>query len=319
MGGLGWLVLLVAIADWLALRFRVVSHSPWVLAILVALALSLLGLRWAGVIRNLARHPERRGSRAAELCLVSGVLLALLAGMTNWLLGLQGYVILIEGDSVPVHGASHLQGFEAGPVARMDEMGLVLALDEVELVPASDGGFYPRSRLRFWRDDGEAVPLELGARQSATSGSLRFFQGAFGFAPRIVIVRDEVTLFDRVVPFVTERRGPSGISFEGSFTLESEAIRVAGVIDLTGLDEALRGHATLHLEVSRGDQPLGRGSLRPGHFAAIEEGYRIGFAGLEKWSEVDIMRRNYGKAVVGGTVLAMAGALAWAVARWRRW
>jgi hypothetical protein len=163
------------------------------------------------------------------------------------------------------------------------------------------------------------VRLHVAPLESDSSGSLRFFQGAFGFAPRIVILHEETTLFDRVVPFVTERQGASGISFEGRFTLESERLDVQGVIDLANLDEALRGHAILHLEVSQDGLPLGSGSLRPGHFAEIEKGYRIGFAGLEKWSEVDIMRRNYGQVVVAGAALALAGALLWPVARWRHW
>ena len=49
----------------------------------------------------------------------------------------------------------------------------------------------------------------------------------------------------------------------------------------------------------------------------IEEGYRIGFAGLEKWSEVDVSRRTYGGAVLAGAALALAGAVLWPIAAWR--
>jgi hypothetical protein len=319
LSGLGWLILALAVVDWLALRTRTLSHPPWVLAILVTVAAALLAWRTGQVVVRMARRRGGRIAAAAELGLLAGVLIALVGGMTNWLLGLQGFVILVEGDSVPLHGAAHLQGFEAGPLARLEEMGLVLALDEVELVPTGANELYPHSHLRFWRRDGEPVRLHVAPLESDSSGSLRFFQGAFGFAPRIVILREETVLLDRVVPFVTERRGSSGVSFEGQFTVESDRLDLQGVIDLASLDEALRGHAVLHLEVSRDGQTLGSGSLLLGHFAEIKEGYRLGFAGLEKWSEVDVMRRNYGQVVVAGTALALAGAMLWPLARWRRW
>ena len=57
--------------------------------------------------------------------------------------------------------------------------------------------------------------------------------------------------------------------------------------------------------------------MLPGHFAEIEQGYSIGFAGLEKWSEVDISRRNYRKTVLAGSVIAVIGAVLWPLAAWR--
>jgi hypothetical protein len=207
--------------------------------------------------------------------------------------------------------------FEAGPLARLEEMNLVLALDELELDPAGEGGFLPRSRLRLWREDEGPRRHELRPNTSVSVGPLRLLQGAFGFAPRIVILRDEETLFDRVVPFRTVRRGPTGVSFEGRFLLEREGLDVAGVVSLASLDEGMRGHATLSLTVRRAEAVIGRGSLLPGHFAEIEEGYRVGFAGLEKWSEVLVSRRNYRGFVLLGTGLALVGAILWPVAVWR--
>jgi hypothetical protein len=55
----------------------------------------------------------------------------------------------------------------------------------------------------------------------------------------------------------------------------------------------------------------------PGHFADIDEGYRIGFAGLERWSEIVISRRSYGQVVLAGTGLLVVGAVLWLVAVWR--
>ena len=89
--------------------------------------------------------------------------------------------------------------------------------------------------------------------------------------------------------------------------------------DLASLDEGMQGHATLHLTVERDGELIGRGSLLPGRFAEIDQGYRVGFAGLEKWSEIDISRRHQGGLVLAGMGLAVAGAALWGVAAWRRW
>ncbi len=87
-------------------------------------------------------------------------------------------------------------------------------------------------------------------------------------------------------------------------------------MDLASLDEAMHGHATLVPEVRKKGELLGRGNLLPGHFAAIGEGYQIGFIGLEKWSEIDIVRRNYASLVLAGAIVALLGAILWPAARW---
>ncbi len=81
----------------------------------------------------------------------------------------------------------------------------------------------------------------------------------------------------------------------------------------------MRGHATLRLSVRRDGEMLGQGSLLPGHFADLARGYRIGFVSLKKWTEVDVSRRHYGRAVLAGSALALVGAVAWPLAAWRRW
>jgi hypothetical protein len=198
-------------------------------------------------------------------------------------------------------------------------MDVALLLEELELVAAGSGNFFPRSHVLVTHSEDVPVMLTLDRNSAGTTGSLRFFQGAFGFAPRIVILKNDEELFDRVVPFTTRIREQAGISFTGTFTVEEEQLHVDGTVDLDSLDEGMRGHATLTLSVARAGRMLGRGRLIPGHFAEIDEGYRIGFAGLEKWSEIDVSRRHYGGAVLAGAIVALAGAVLWPVAGWRRW
>ncbi len=319
LAGLGWLCLALAVLDWVALRQGVAPHPPSVLALLVSLVLACLGLRALVLLGGLVGRPERRIGRVAELALAAGVLVALGAGMANWLLRLQGTVILNEREAVPLEGGTALQVFDAGALSRLEEMGLTLALDRLELVAAGSGSFYPASSLSAWREGQEPRRLRVTPHERAAFGALRFHQGAFGFAPRIVLLRDGETLFDKVVPFLTERRGRSGLSFEGRFTLEREDLQVEGSVDLATLDEGMRGHATLALVLTRDGEPFGRGSLLPGRFAEIEQGYRIGFAGLERWSEIVVSRRNYGRLVLAGGAVALAGGVLWPLAAWRRW
>jgi hypothetical protein len=116
------------------------------LAVLFGVAAAAFVLRWVQLIRLVAVGP-RRGRQLGEFLTVSGLLLALVGGSANWLLSLQGYVILIEGESVVLHGGGQLQDFIAGPLARLEEMGVTMALGELELVPTGQGRFYPASRV----------------------------------------------------------------------------------------------------------------------------------------------------------------------------
>jgi hypothetical protein len=314
-----WGLGILACIDWWLLRSTSLAHSSWVLAALVAAVLLLLiGLAVDTGI-GLQRGRLSRGGALTTLLLVVGCLVLLGAGATNWLFSLQGFVILREGEQVPLYHGSHLEHFQQGPLSRIEEMDLMLGLEKLEVVAADDDFFFPRSHLVARRAEGEPIMMKVDPGTAASVGSLRFYQGAFGFAPRIVILRDGETLLDEVVPFRSRRDGPAGIRFEERFTVSREALVVDGRIDLASLDEGMRGHATLELVVLREGRPLGRGQLLPGHFAEIDQGYRIGFAGLERWSEIDVSRRNYRQVGRVGAVLALLGAILWPVARWRRW
>ena len=143
-----WLLLAIAFIDWYLLRGRHVSHSPAFLAVLAAIAIAAMAIRGAVVLVATARG---RWSSAGEALLLSGILIALGAGMTNWLYALHGFVILHEGETVPLTNGSHLSEFSSGPLARLEEMRLTVSLREVELVPDGVGGFRPQSLLRIDR------------------------------------------------------------------------------------------------------------------------------------------------------------------------
>jgi len=306
----------VSIADLVALRAGAVDHPPTLLAASFLLAIAMLLVRGIALIVSVSDSVDRRAG--AELLAVAGALVTLGAGTANWLLGLQGYAILSEGDSVRLREGARLQAFESGPLARIDEMDVVMTLDALDLVDRGGSRFDPTSRLRVWRSHDAFDRLDVSPRFPGSSGPLRFHQGAFGFAPRITIVRDDERhreVFDRVVPFLTERVGPDGLAFHGEFSIAAEEMHVVGRVDLDSMDEALRGHATLWIDVVREGRPLGGGPLLPGHFAEIDEGYRVGFTDLDRWSEIVVSRRNYAGWMIAGAVTTALGWLLWIPAR----
>ncbi len=319
---LRWVLLAVAVADLASLKAGLMSHSHFILAWLMAAVMLTFGARLVQLVILRFLRPRKQVPAYARMAVAAGILIAVGGGLANWMLGLQGYVILTEQEKARLRGGVELQGFEPGPLADVGELGVVLGLDELDLVPSGQDGFYPASRLRVWRGHDEPVSLSIDPRHSRSAGPLRFHQGAFGFAPRIVILKEgesQETLFDKVVPFLTERSGHQGIFFSGSFTVEDADLRVEGVIGLDSLDEDMRGHATLDLTVTLGERLLGSGSLLPGHFAELDGGYRVGFAGLKMWSEIVISRRSYGTVVLAGAGLAVTGALMLLLALRRGW
>lgn len=262
------------------------------------------------------RPPGHRLRHAGRALALSGAVAMGAGGLANWLLSLQGFAVLLEREAVPLFRGSHLQGFEAGPLADPAELDVVVQLAALELHPAGDGAFAPESRVLVSTGGAAPQPLTLGPDAEAL-GALRLSQGAFGFAPRLVVLKDGATLLDRTVMFETRRTGPGTLAFEGEVELP-ERVQLLGAVSLAGLDERMRGHPQLAVRLVQAGRVLGAGELSPGHFADVEGGYRIGLAGLWRWVEIDVSRRNYRLPVLVGAAALLAGLALWAVAAWRR-
>jgi hypothetical protein len=289
-----------SIAVLVAMRRGVIPSNPGAFASLSAVVLS-------AALMCLIVAIWRRAVPAVLFSL--GLLLIYGGGMANFLFSLQGYTILAELDSVRLANGRELQQFEAGPLSNVAEMDLTLQLEKVELLRSGDG-FVPVSRVRVIRKGRPANVVTLSSHEGATDGTLRFSQGAFGFAPRIVVTRDGEAVFDRYVPFTTRRAGGGGVSFEETFLIGAEKMTVRGALDLASLDDDLRGHARLGVFVSREGRELGRGELTMGHFGQLSDGSHIGYAGIRRWVEIDISRRNYREPVIAGAALVVLSALA---------
>ncbi|MBI5509405.1 MAG: hypothetical protein HY903_11695 [Deltaproteobacteria bacterium] len=310
--------LLGSVVYWTAFKWGLAEPRPPVFAALaigvVVLAVVETAFRAVGAVRG-------RGRRLREAsCAVvwAGLVVVGAGGVANWLFSLQGAVILTEEQTVQLSVSEHLQAFDPGPMSNVDDMRMRLTLTAVELQRTGPESFVPVSSLVVSRAGGGDVVLVTRPGVAGQVASLRFYQGAFGFAPRLVILKDDRTIFDEVVAFTTERRGPEGVAFEGRLSLEKERLTVAGAVSLASLDEQLRGHATLGLEMKRDGQSLGSGELLPGHFADLQDGYRVGFAGLKKWSEIDISRRSYPVPIAAGLGMMVMGSALWLLAVWRK-
>jgi hypothetical protein len=281
------------------------------LCLLMLIELGLLTAQMARRQVGLARGLARGGTMLGLLMVAGG-------GMANWLFSLQGAVIVTEGDEVPLLSGTHLQEFEEGPLSNPSEMHLFLRVDRVKLQAGEGGGIAPTSHLRLTHADGTARQLELSPGQAASEATLRFHQGAFGYSPRIVIIKDDKTLFDRVVPFTTRKLEARSVVFEGEVRVEEHDLQVRGALNLDTLDPDMRGHPNLTLEVSGAGKDLGSGRLTLGHFAELADGYRVGFAGLHMWTEVVLSRQTYTEPMVAGMVVALVGGLFWLAAGIRR-
>jgi hypothetical protein len=206
----------------------------------------------------------------ARTLAITGALLVLGAGVANWAWSLQGYVVLQELEAMPVLAGGHLRALEKGPLADLEQLDFTLQLEELELLPSAEAGLYPASRLRVRGADGKVETLRIDPWHNAAYGNLRFYQGAFGFAPQIVVVHGDETIFDKVVPFTTEGHGVAGgITFEEEIDIGRDDLALWGAVDLASLDEALRGHATVVLQLKQGPRLLGEGRLSLGHFAEV--------------------------------------------------
>ena len=309
---LGWG--LVTLAYGIALRQSWLPRQPVALASMVAVGLAGCAVAAGLTAVQVVRRRVARARGVAAVGALGGLVLAGGAGLANWAWSLQGALLLTEGDTVPLSMTSHYAGFEAGPLSNLAELAGTLELTRLTLAPGGPDAFTPVSQVVVHPGQGSALPLELSPRVPAAVGPLRLHQGAFGFSPRIVITRAERTLFDERVPFHTRLTAANTPSFEGAFTVEREALVITGVVDLSSLDERMRGHVRLGLDVTRDGAPLGRGELSPGSFADLGDGYRVGFVGLSKWSEIVLSRRTYRTPVLVGLALAALGSVAWLAA-----
>lgn len=313
------LLLLAAAAtvlDFAAFRAGWIPLDPPLFAGLVGTTMLLLLPEAAHAVADLVARRTGPLRGAGRLAAVLGTLAVGAGGMTNWLYSLQGMAILTEGQTVRLSRTDQLQAFELGPLAKVEELGVELTLVDLAFRPAA-GGFFPESRVAIARSGSRPLEVSLAPGRPVASESLRFHQGAFGFAPRIVILGPAGPLFDRVVPFTTRRESGNSLSFAGRFTVEEAGLRVDGSISLDSLDERLRGHPTLEVLLRRGATTLGTGPLTLGHFAELEGGTRVGFTGLERWSEIVVARRNYPEPMIAGAAVALLGAALWGIGRWR--
>lgn len=295
--------------------------NPAVLAGLAGLVVVVLLVDCALRARRVARRELPVALGLAGLSWRAGILLALGGGFASWLLGLQGFVVLTEGVSLPVAGGTHLQGFEAGPLANTAELGHFLKLEKLDLEPRGPSSFSPVSHLSYDAPGHPVWKSRVEVGHPAFLGALRFQQGTFGFSPRVVVLQGDREVFDAAVPFTTSRGVGRSLAFDGSFRLEKERLLLEGTVSLDELDERMKGHPNLVLKVSRDGVTLGQGNLTPGQFADLEGGYRVGFAGLKHWSEIDVSRNTSPAPIFAGAGLFLLGALAhlgaWAASRRR--
>jgi hypothetical protein len=314
-----WLLLTVLAAAYLfAFKRGWIAPRPAVFAMLVCFAAAAALAVVAVAILEGARGP-RRVPAMAEALAASGVVLVATGGLANWALGFQGVVLVMEREPVRLSRAQDLVDFDAGPMASRRELDVSLALARLDLRPAGRDGFRAVSRIRVLDPKGEEIEVPVVTGRPARLGPLFLRQGAFGFAPRVVVMKEGRMLLDTHVPFRTVREGSSGVSFLGEFEIAAEKLALHGAITLDDLNDDMKGHPRLELSVEHDGRLLGAGKLRPGEFTALEEGYRIAFAGLRRWSELDFARRTYPVPMLAGAVLLAAGALLWPIATWRRW
>ncbi len=306
-----------AVVDFLGFKLHAWRPTPTLFAGLMAVAALLALLEIALSLREAMRGPRRlaRGGKAAALL---GLVLMVGGALGNWLWHVRGYTVMLEGETAPFVGTGPLQAIEGGALARAGELDAVVGLEEVELRD-TETGFYPEAVVLVTRPGRDPERLSVLQDVPAPLGSYVLALGAFGFAPRIVVLKGAETLFDETVPFTTRREGESGVSFEGEADVGETGLRVVGAVNLESKNPGVRGHPTVWLALRRGDEEVGSGELQLGHFALAKDDYRLGLAGMKKWAELDVARPNRTTPARFGLGLGALGILAWAVGAWRRW
>jgi hypothetical protein len=290
-----------------AMRRGALAYDPQLFACIAA---AVIVVTFAALVVALLRRAP------VAALFTAGLLLVYAGGMANFLFSLQGYALLTEFDHVALAEGKALQEFDSGPMSNLAEMDLTLQLEKLELRMV-DGGLVPTSYVRILRKGQPLRRVTLPAGGEAGDGSLRFMQGAYGFAPRIVVTRSGNAVFDRYIPFTTRRVEGEGLAFDETFDIASEKMRVRSAMNLLSLDDQMKGHARLGVLVTRTGKELGRGELSIGHFAKLSDGSYIGYAGLKRWSEIDIARRNYPAPMYAGAALMVLSLALWPFARAR--
>lgn len=310
--------LLLALAGGLlaAMRSGRMTARPVALGAVVILAALVTTAALLLAARRLVRGPPTT-ALAGEALTWAGVLLALGAGLLGWSRSVTGAFLAFEREPLRLSRPADLVDLQAGPLADAKLLDLTVALAKLELRAAGPAAFFPVSHLRVLDAAGEEAGVDVARGAPGHHGALVFHQGAFGFAPRIYVTHGADVLLDANVPLRTSRAGPDGLQFLGEFELAREKLLFRASVDLGPLDPDMKGHPLLELSAERAGAPIGAGKLRPGEYATLDGGYRVLFAGLKRWSEIDFVRHRNPLAVRWGLVLALAGAVGWAIGAWR--
>jgi len=262
----------------------------------------------------------RRLSALAEALAAAGLVAVAVAGCAGWAFRIRGVVVVPEREPIRLSRPEDVNAVDAGPLANLRDLDVTVGLARLKLVGAGPGHFRAVSFLKVLSGEGEEVGLRVAAGEPARFRTLVFKQGAFGFLPHIVIEKSGHVLLDTSVPFRTLRDAEPGLAFLGDFTVREEDLAVHGAVTLADLNDEMNGHPTLELVIERSGKPLGSGNLKPGEFVDLPEGFRVGFTGLRRWSEIDFATRTWAyRAMYAGFGVFLVGVLLWPVAFWRKW
>lgn len=284
----------------------------------VATIVLVLGVAWTGAAALAARRGPRRVAAIGEALLAAGISLVAAGGLANWAFGMQGLVVLFERQPHAVHGPADLEAFSGGPLADAGALDFTLALARLRFAPAGKDGFKALSELKLLDATGEERALSVQVGRAAVHRDLVLHQGAFGFSPHLVVAAGGQKVFDEFVPFRTVVDGRGGVGFVGDLEVPAAKLAIRGRITLEDLDDEMRGHPTLELELREGEGPVQGITLKPGEVADLGRRVRVGFTGLSRWAEIDLSHRTYPVPILAGAALFVIGALLWPLGAWRR-
>lgn len=302
-----------------AVRSGAMEARPWLVAAVGGVAaLAAAGALACAVQRVMAERGRRAAAAGGEAAVMAGLLVVIGVGFANWLFEYRAFLLLTEGDRVTLGTERHLREVTTGPLGAVGSLSGTVELAKVELRPSSDGGFIPASRLLL-ATDAPARPREIviAPGQPGRGSGAIFQQGAFGFVPRVIVQRQGKTLFDQPVQLESRRDDARGISFEASIPLQDQQAELKVAVDLSRLDERMKGHPVLGVALRRGEETIGAGELLPGHGATMKDGWQVGFGGMKMWSEIDLRRHDFHFAALLGLLTTAVGLCVWVVARWR--